>query len=144
MTKPILTVDFDGVLHSYKKGWQGVDVINDDPVPGACAFLIEAAKKFDVNIYSSRSSKVDGIAAMQAWLHRHMTDHFLDIEGAADPNVHPAEKAYDFVYSKISWPMEKPAAMVTLDDRALTFTGEWPEVSELLAFTPWNKKRPAP
>ena len=27
----------------------------------------------------------------------------------------------------------------TLDDRALTFTGEWPELADLLAFKPWYR-----
>ena len=142
--KPILCLGFDGVLHECESGWNGVDVISDGPVPGACAFLLEAAEKFDVHIYSSRSAKVDGIAAMQAWLHRHMTDHMCAIEADPDPDIHPAEKAYDFVHNTISWPMEKPPAMVTLDDRAVTFTGEWPDVPDLLSFMPWNKKRSAP
>jgi len=34
---------------------------------------------------------------------------------------------------------EKPPALVTLDDRASTFTGTWPKVADLLAFKPWNK-----
>lgn len=33
--KPILLVDFDGVIHLYNSGWQGADVVSDGPVPGA-------------------------------------------------------------------------------------------------------------
>lgn len=35
---------------------------------------------------------------------------------------------------------EKPAAMVTIDDRALTFDGTWPDIEVLKAFQPWNKR----
>lgn len=36
------------------------------------------------------------------------------------------------------------AALVTIDDRAVTFTGEWPSIDALMAFQPWNKKPPTP
>lgn len=141
--KPILCLDFDGVIHSYDSGWNGIAIINDDPVPGACAFLVAAANVFDVAIYSSRSARVEGIAAMQFWLHKHMTDHLVDVEagGSEQPDVHPAERAFEFVQETISWPMEKPPAFVTIDDRALTFDGTWPDMVDLVKFQPWNKKR---
>ncbi len=37
MTKPILCVDFDGVVHSYTSGWKGETVIPYPPVNGALA-----------------------------------------------------------------------------------------------------------
>jgi len=45
----------------------------------------------------------------------------------------------DHIGSKIEWPWFKPAAFVTIDDRAITFTGQWPSVAEVMAFKPWNK-----
>ena len=41
----------------------------------------------------------------------------------------------------IKWPTEKPAAMVTIDDRAITFTGQWPDIQTLKEFQPWNKSK---
>lgn len=37
----ILSIDFDGVIHSYTSRWKGVDVIPDMPVPGAFEALTE-------------------------------------------------------------------------------------------------------
>lgn len=126
MSKPILCLDFDGVLHSYTSGWKGADVIPDPPVLGAIGFLREAVKHFRVAIFSSRSGQEGGIRAMQQWLATH-----ADKDGAMT-----------LWEIDIEWPTEKPSAMVTIDDRALTFTGKWPSIETLLAFKPWNKAPP--
>ena len=42
-------------------------------------------------------------------------------------------------WGALQWPTEKPAAFITIDDRALTFTGVWPAIETLLSFKPWNK-----
>lgn len=58
----------------------------------------------------------------------------------ADPWPDEVEWAARKVIAEIRWPLFKPSAMVTIDDRALTFTGEWPKVEALRSFKPWNKK----
>ena len=128
MSKPILCLDFDEVIHSYTSRWQGAVVIPDPPVPGAIAFMREAVKHFDVAIYSSRSGQEGGIGAMAEWLGFHVMDQRL----ADDEDLAWA--------SAIKWPTEKPPAMITLDDRALTFTGTWPTIDTLMSFRPWNKR----
>ncbi len=40
----------------------------------------------------------------------------------------------------IDYPTAKPPALVTIDDRALTFDGTWPDMSTLQNFKPWNKR----
>jgi len=122
--KPILCLDFDGVLHSYTSGWKGATTIPDPPVDGAAEFLAKAVKKFDVRVYSSRSGQKGGIDAMTTWL----TD-VLAKAGTPD------------VIDDIGWPETKPPASVTLDDRAITFDGKWPAIEDLLAFKPWFKKK---
>lgn len=129
--KPILALDFDGVIHSYTSGWKGADVIPDPPVEGVFDFLYEAIKVFDVQIYSSRSGQEGGINAMQIWLrqyeNRYRVDNGLDFKNP--------------LCDAISFPTEKPPAMITIDDRALTFTGNWKDFNpeKLLNFKPWNK-----
>lgn len=127
LKKPILCLDFDGVIHSYTSGWKGAGAIPDPPVPGAIQFIAEAVETFEVHIFSSRSGQPDGIDAMRLWLRLHMLA--LMSNAAAELLMH-----------KINFPTEKPPALVTLDDRAVTFTGEWPDLEALANFKPWNKQ----
>lgn len=127
--KPILCLDFDGVIHSYTSGWKGADVVPDPPVPGAMRFIWDATEHFSVAIYSSRSGQNGGISAMKAWLTKHFREHWAADRTQCDDKL-----------AEIGWPMDKPAAMVTIDDRALTFDGTWPEMQTLKDFRPWNKR----
>jgi hypothetical protein len=129
MSKPILCLDFGGVIHSYASGWQGADCCPDPAVPGAIKFIARAVDDFTVAIYSARSNQHMGVEAMQFWLKCQF--YKLVDEPDADP-----------VLAQIQWPKEKPPALVTIDDRALTFSGNWAEYdcAELLAFKPWNKR----
>lgn len=129
MNKPILCLDFDGVLHSYTSGWKGADVILDPPVDGAAAFVCEALETFDVQVFSSRSNQDGGIFAMQCWLKEAIEDH-LD----CDPEI-----ANQIAVFNVKWPKEKPPAKITIDDRAITFNGIWPDINMLHDFQPWNK-----
>ena len=134
--KPILCLDFDGVIHSYTSGWRGAHFIPDPPVPGAMAFLMAAVDEFDVCIFSSRSHQEGGLAAMQAWL-----DYWLDKEFGWGKGEDAVTRA-NGVRNNIKWPTEKPPALVTIDDRAITIEGEWPSLERLKAFKPWNKRKP--
>lgn len=124
--KPILCLDFDGVLNSYESGWQGATTLPDPPVPGAMEFLDRAVETFDVQIFSSRSNESGGIDAMKLWLHLAL----LKAIGDVDPRVNQ-------IFAAIKWPTEKPPAFVTIDDRAIQFTGVFPTIPELKGFHTW-------
>lgn len=128
MPKPILCLDFDGVIHSYTSGWKGADMIPDPPVPGAMAFIYDATEHFRVCIFSSRSNQPGGLTAMREWLARCLREY-------CGADILARDKL-----AEIEWPTEKPAALVTIDDRALTFDGTWPDYETLKAFQPWNKR----
>jgi len=130
MSEKTLCLDFDGVIHSYTSGWKGPAEIPDPPVPGALQFIIEALSVFDIHILSSRSAYKVGVPAMQQWL--------IEAFKATGHSQHFAE---DIALTRIKWPTTKPPAHVTIDDRALTFTGEWPSIDYLLNFKPWNKQK---
>lgn len=127
MGKPILCLDFDGVLHSYTSGWKGADNVPDPPVEGAIAFMLGALRHFEVHIFSSRSGQPGGVAAMKAWLREHAGQTWHETPDG--PGL-----------EDVKFPTEKPAAMVGIDDRVLTFDGTWPDVHTLREFKPWNKR----
>lgn len=121
MSKPILCLDFDGVIHTYSTPWESETVIPDLPVPGAFDWIARAMAFFSVHIYSRRSISVDGRAAMQAWFRKHGGEGLLP---------------------DITFAHEKPAAFLQIDDRAICFMGDWSQLDpELLRqFKPWNRR----
>lgn len=126
--KPILCLDFDGTLHAYSSGWRGHAIAADPPTPGAMGFLHEALNHFTVFIHSARSATSEGRRCMHAWLLRHYAEHFdLTFDQAAQE------------LRKVHWPITKPHAWVSIDDRAIQFNGKWPSMSELREFRPWNR-----
>ena len=128
MMKPILVLDVDGVIHSDATPWVAAHIIPDPPVTGALAFIQEALKEFRVAIFSSRSHQAGGIQAMKAWL----------LRWAQEDGKHIGNFEHVWL-QEIEWPLHKPHALVTIDDRAIMFTGTWPALADLLAFKPWNK-----
>lgn len=110
--RPILLLDFDGVLHSYVSGYTCDEDIPDPPVEGAVEFVRKAMEQFEVCVHSGRCKGRAGIKAIEEWL---------------EENGFPQIPVLD----------HKPAAFISLDDRAITFTGTWPDVDELRAFKPW-------
>jgi len=135
--KPILCVDFDGVIHSYTSGWKGAIVIPDPSVKGALRWLWKATEWFDVQVYSSRSKDFEALKVMQGW----MIDQSIEEFGHDHPMACVTMTAEGPTYP-ITFAHEKPAAFLTIDDRAICFEGDWSEIepADLLNFKPWNKR----
>lgn len=115
-----ISVDFDGVIHSYTSPWTTADEVRDPPVPGAMEWLVQASQRFIVCISSARSSQPGGIEAMKTWLAHH--------------ELPPS------VLEKIQFPTEKPKAVLYIDDRAFRFEGDFPTMAEIDEFRPWNRR----
>jgi hypothetical protein len=130
--RPTVAIDFDGVIHAYREGWCGADVVDDEPVGYTIArsgitftaidwleSLVDSGK-LDVCIFSSRNSQKGGIEAMKGFL--------------LDNGMHSE------VLAEIDFPKKKPSAHVLIDDRCLPFTGHFFTVDQILKFQPWRMK----
>jgi len=131
--KPLLCLDFDGVLHSFVSGWVEIDFIPDPPVRGAMEFLLRAFGDFEVCIFSSRSRTPEGRRAMASWL------RYWAFKTLTDGQARTIESCIGGAENEKAWPTAKPAAFLTIDDRAVTFAGIWPDIAELRKFKSWNK-----
>lgn len=122
-----IVVDFDGVLHWYRKGWYD-GTIYDEPVPGAqraMEELIEAG--FRVVIFSTRAIErtVGGKIEKSQWME--MKQWLLDYKFPAELHVHSEPG--------------KPMGIAYIDDRAVRFNGDWRvALQEAMTFKPWNLK----
>lgn len=97
-----ICLDFDGVLHSYRKGWTGVDSIPDPPIHGSDRAVERLRKDYRVVVHSARCSSEAGRHAIEAWLEK----HGIEVDEVCE---------------------HKPPAMVYIDDRAIRFDGSWPD-----------------
>lgn len=122
MNRQTLCIDFDGVIHDYKRGWRDGEIYGD-VTAGFWDWALEMQKYFELTIYSSRSKTPGGRLAIRRWLREQW--HKAGRDGA------PPE----FTYAH-----RKPPAWLTIDDRCITFTGDWTVLSreKLQSFRPWN------
>ena len=109
--------DFDGVINSYKSGWQGAATIPDEPVDGIKEAIRDIRQVgYKVIVVSSRCSSTGGIKAIRDWLTK-----------------------WEIVVDDVTG--EKVPAIVYVDDRALTFDGDPSSLLEKIRhFKPWHKK----
>lgn len=132
--KPTLCIDFDGVIHSYEKGWRGGEIYGT-VMPGFFEWAERAALFFKLVVYSSRSNHPELRSDMALWLH----DRYREYRAR---NVREHGAPPDVVNFHITH--EKPAAFLTIDDRCVLFGGNWKDgglkPEALLGFKPWNAK----
>ena len=114
MSKKTVVFDFDGVINSYKHGWQGATVINDPPVTGIKEEIDKIRDKYKVVIMSTRAATPAGKNAIKQYLVKYniVVDDIVD---------------------------HKIPAHVYIDDRAIPFTGRAGSLmSDIEVFTPWH------
>ena len=118
-----IAIDFDGVIHSYSRGWQGGEIY-DPPVEGTREALTELrAKGWKIYIFSTRTNKI-----------YHKNDN-----PPQEERMKTYLEEHGIPYDKI-WSFGKPMADIYLDDRALNFRGKWDDsLQEIEQFQVWNR-----
>jgi hypothetical protein len=101
-------VDLDGVVHGYRKGWQG-GALYDDPVPGAVDALHELMDANPVFIFTSRLD----LRAVAIWLRVHGL--------SAQPETDPDREFWNTKGTLLVTNRKLPAVLY-VDDRAVRFT----------------------
>jgi hypothetical protein len=98
-----ICLDFDGVLHSYRSGWCGAEIIPDPPIHRTREAIERLREQYRIVVHSSRCHTLEGRRAVEAWLQKHgiVVDEVCE---------------------------HKPPATVYVDDRAIRFRGDWDDV----------------
>jgi hypothetical protein len=115
-------MDFDGVIHDYRNGWEGYGVISGEPVPGIAEQLVKLiGAGYAVKIVTSRALTQEGRTAILKWL--------------ADHGMLGCFRIHDIVSQKVP-------CMVYFDDRAVTYRPGMDLLETVRGFTPWMSDRP--
>jgi len=111
-----IAVDFDGVVHTFDKGWHD-GTCYGEPIDGSLDALKTLSQNYNVIIFSAKVRPdrplVDGKTGLQLvdeWLKKH--------------NVR--ELVSDITH-------EKPRAEFYIDDKAIEFKDNWEEILERLS-----------
>jgi hypothetical protein len=110
----VIAVDFDGVIHGYSKGWQK-GIIYDAPVPG-CKEALEQLRTagYKIWVFSARQEE----AGIKEYMEKN-----------------------DLPYDRIHMGRKPMQAALFIDDKAITFTGNWDQtLKDVENFLPWTKK----
>lgn len=115
-----IAIDFDGVIHAYRRGWHDGSIY-DNPIDGA----FDAIRKFQkqgmaVFIHTTRSPET-----VADWLGERAPD--FDIVY----NIDPFPVFWDRTDQILVTDRKLPAAAY-IDDRAVRFIGYWPETLQYM------------
>ena len=113
--KPTITMDFDGVIHSYITRLRNSNIIPDPPVEGIKEVIDELRKKYYVVISSARASTKEGRQSIIEWLNK-----------------------YSIVVDEVT--DRKLPAEIHIDDRCICFDGDTNSlIDKIKSFKPWNR-----
>ncbi len=120
-----VAVDFDGVIHSYEKGWHDGSIYGT-PIPGAFEALRELMEKYCVFIFTTRNC--------------HQIAEWLEDKGGFKTTTDDSRFAHPLLLDGSFWSTpgillitnQKLGAIAYIDDRAIRFRGDWRETMEEL------------
>jgi hypothetical protein len=107
-------------MHPYTWGWRGLVPEDEPPTEGLRQFLERCeADEWRVVVFSTRARDAEGEVGIRDWLAKHDLAGFVEDVTAT-----------------------KPAAIAYIDDRGITFSGDWRTVYEdltaMLRHGPWK------
>tara|TARA_R100000808_G_scaffold20458_1_gene44233 strand:+ start:772 stop:1164 length:393 start_codon:yes stop_codon:yes gene_type:complete len=110
-----IAIDFDGVVHTFDKGWHD-GTCYGNPIAGSLEAIKILAKKYNIIIFSAKVrpdrplvNGKTGRELVDEWLQKHDVRHLVD----------------DITH-------EKPRAEFYIDDKAIRFENNWNEILERL------------
>ena len=160
--RPTVSVDFDGVIHSYTTPWINAHTIPDPPVDGAISWLFKTIQHFDVQILSTRAKTWRGRRAIRRWLKLWAGNIYYESPGAngiEDVRVTWNDQTRRVFLGKTDFDgtdlvekrglrrakvtAQKGPALIYLDDRGVRFDGiTWPTRDDIYRARPWWKPEP--
>jgi hypothetical protein len=106
-----LAIDFDGVVHTFDKGWHD-GTCYGDPIDGSLEAIESLSKDYNIIIFSAKVRPdrplvggQTGKELVQEWLEKHNVMQYVD----------------DITH-------EKPRAEYYIDDKAIRFENNWKEI----------------
>lgn len=109
-----IMIDFDGVIHSYHKGWNGGEIYGY-VLDNAKEIINELSSRYEIVIFTTRLSET-----MNTKFSRNVEDEKRKVEDWLSENG----IYFDHITS------EKLPAIAYIDDRSIEFKGSWDEVRE--------------
>ena len=90
-----IALDFDGVIHAYRNGWEGITAIRDKPVEGVReAIKILRHRGYKILVYSTRCSTPQGRQAINEWCKK----WFIKVLKSFTPRVEKNFSLYPFAF----------------------------------------------
>jgi len=110
-----IAVDFDGVIHAYRKGWHD-GTIYDLPLPGAIDGLLRLIDEYSVFVFTTRECNRVGTWLLRAGLP-------ITVKPDGDPNFPFWTGRETILVTNLKY-----AAVAYIDDRAYKFT-DWDQTT---------------
>ena len=133
-----VSLDFDGVIHSYKTPWEKAHIIPDPPVRGVIEWMHRVIQHFDIQILSTRCRTWRGRRAVLAYIKEWGKNYWEDAPFTLE-NGDPVGCIYGL--KNVIVTAVKQPAIIYIDDRAYRFEGgDLPSIDYIKKAKPWVKK----
>ena len=123
-----IAVDFDGVLHSYDKGWEDGSIYGDW-MPGAVAALSRLMQQYAVFIHTTRNPR-----QVARWIER-QSDYGIECTTRQPRTWWGRRKPFWNQQGVLLVTDRKLAAVAYIDDRAVRFVN-WPDALTAVGIEP--------